>query len=240
MPSKVLEILETEIGLRLGKIYISPYPFSDGCPHPHSRINCGLSARRKTASCDCDCTDCRCCRCRSASLGQLARFCKRIFSDSSLVVLLVLLVLLEERRGVLLALLVALHVHLVQDAFRRLHEGGKLGLRDVPVLVLVGVTQHLLQLRRQLRVALLLFANLLLEGAPNLRLEQLAVLVGVQFLVHLVEVLRRHGFLRLRVRLIRVVNLHLGESTKRQQHPASTHRNSYRSMKVTRTLVLEP
>ena len=32
-----------------------------------------------------------------------------------------------------------------------LHEGGKLGLRDVPVLVLVGVTQHLLQLRRQLR-----------------------------------------------------------------------------------------
>ena len=36
-----------------------------------------------------------------------------------------------------------------------LHEGGKLGLRDVPVLVLVGVTQHLLQLRRQLHVALL-------------------------------------------------------------------------------------
>merc|ERR1719387_1962736 len=144
MPSKVLEILETEIGLRLGKIYISPYPSSDGCPHPHTRINCGLSARRKTASCDCDCTDCRCCRCRSVSLGQLARFCKRIFSDSSLVVLLV-------------ALQSAL-VHLVQHAFRRLHEGGKLGLRDVPVLVLVGVTQHLLQLRRQLRVALLLFA----------------------------------------------------------------------------------
>merc|ERR1719217_1025112 len=102
MPSKVLEILETEIGLRLGKFYISPYPSSDGCPHPHTRINCGLSARRKTASCDCDCTDCRCCRCRSVSLGQPALF------------------------------------HLVQHAFRRLHEGGKLGLRDVPVLVLVG------------------------------------------------------------------------------------------------------